>query len=83
VVSILIYYSKTRLRKLVILALVFPLAIASNILRAIFLVLISQQWGSEILDTEIHGASGVASFGLVIVLLYSISDMPRRSRQSA
>jgi len=83
VASILIYYSQTRRRKLIILALTVPLALGANVIRALVLVMLSQNFGPAILDTQLHEASGVATFAVVLVVLYMISDMPRRARRPA
>jgi exosortase len=81
--SILVYYSQTPKRRYAILGLMIPLAIGANIVRALALVMLSYYFGTEILDTQAHEASGVATFAVVLVILYSISDMPRRVRRTA
>jgi exosortase len=49
------------------------LAIGANIVRVTLLVLIAQLFGTQILDTMIHEASGVATFAIVLVALFSIA----------
>lgn len=53
-------------RKLLVLALIFPLALAANILRTIFLVELTSLYGVSVLATDIHPASGAATFILVV-----------------
>lgn len=50
------------------------LALAANVVRVTLLVLLAQTFGSRLLDTAIHEASGVATFLGVLVVLFAIAN---------
>lgn len=50
------------------------LAIGANIVRVTTLVLLAQAFGTDLLDTALHEASGVATFALVLALLVWMSN---------
>jgi len=50
------------------------LAVAANVVRVTLLVLLAQTFGSALLDTAIHEASGVATFLGVLVALLAIAN---------
>jgi exosortase/archaeosortase family protein len=50
------------------------LAVGANVLRVTLLVLLAQTFGTRLLDTAIHEASGVATFAIVLVLLIAIAN---------
>lgn len=64
-------------RRVLLLALAAPLALAANVLRAVGLVLIGALGDMSLLDTALHEASGVAAFFLVLLVLYRVSDRER------
>jgi exosortase len=64
-------------RRVMLLALAAPLALAANVLRAFVLVLLGALGDVSLLDTALHEASGVAAFFLVLVVLYRFSDQQR------
>jgi len=51
-----------------------PLAVIANVARVTLLVLLANFFGTEMLDTAIHEASGVATFGIVLVILLAIAN---------
>lgn len=69
--------ARSHWRKLVLLAAAPCLALACNVVRVAVLVGMAHFLGLGILDTRFHEASGVATFGAVLVLLFLIAD--RRS----
>lgn len=70
---ILAQLTRSRPRRLALLASAIPLALVCNILRVTALVLIAKHWGPEVLETSVHPASGVVLFGVVIVALFAIA----------
>ena len=51
----------------------FVLALACNVVRVTILVLIVQYSGVELLETDLHELSGMATFAVVIALLFAIA----------
>ena len=70
---VLAHFSRSRRRRIVILASAIPLAIVCNVLRVTALVLLAQRFGAELLDTTLHPASGVILFGVVIAAMFAIA----------
>lgn len=70
---VLAYLNPARTRGLLTLAAAFPVAVACNILRNTFLALAVQRWGSHILDTVVHPASGMVMFAAAAALLTLLS----------
>lgn len=80
VAAVLACYARGPWRKAALLAAALPLALAANILRVLFLVLVSENVGAWVLDTFVHPGSGVATFMVVLVGLLFIAS-PRRARE--
>lgn len=70
---ILAYLNPSRLRGSLTLAAAFPVAVACNILRNTFLALAVERWGSHVLDTVVHPASGMVMFAAAAALLTLLS----------
>ncbi len=70
---VLAHFSQSRRRRLALLLGAIPLALFCNILRVSALVLLAQRYGSDLLDTTLHPASGVILFGVVIAALFAIA----------
>lgn len=67
---LLVYLARGRVsRKLVVLALVFPMASIANIVRCSALSMLVVAFGPEILETFIHELSGIVAFIIALVLL--------------
>jgi exosortase len=66
---VLAYMNRSWPRRLLLLAAAFPIAMACNILRCALLALIVQRWGTGILHTGLHPASGLLTFAAAAVLL--------------
>jgi len=79
---ILAQLTSSRARRVALLLGAVPLALACNILRVSALVLLSKQYGVEILDTSLHPGSGIVLFGVVILALFAIAG-PEALRASA
>jgi hypothetical protein len=56
-----------------VLSSAVPLALICNTLRVTALVMLSQRFGAGLLDTQLHPASGVVLFGVVIAALFAIA----------
>lgn len=65
--------STSHWRRLALILCAPLLAVSANVVRVTLLVLIAQAFGTDLLDTMLHEASGVATFGVVLVLLFSIA----------
>jgi exosortase len=79
---VLACYARSHSRRLALLAAAAPLAILANVLRVVALILLSSGVGSWIMDTPIHPATGVATFGAVLCGLLLIAGRdPLRTRE--
>lgn len=78
---ILARYSRSNWRRLLLLVAAWPLALLCNTLRVFLLVVAAHWFGSDLLDTAFHGASGVATFWLVLLALFMAAD--RKSLREA
>jgi len=63
------YFNKSWPRRLLTLALAFPIAVACNIVRCSMLGLAAERWGSGILDTALHPLSGMLTFTAAAALM--------------
>jgi exosortase len=59
------------------------LAIACNIVRVTLLVVLAQVFGTELLDTKLHEASGVVTFFVVLRVLFWMANGPWGARRAA
>ncbi len=59
----------TRWRKALVLALIFPIAAAANVLRCVVLSMLIAAFGGDVLHTWVHPLSGVVTFILALLLL--------------
>jgi len=66
---LLAYFSPSVPRKVLVLALAAPIAIASNVARMILLLLLVIWQGPAVLDTFIHPLSGMLTFAIALPLL--------------
>jgi exosortase/archaeosortase family protein len=60
----------------VVLLAAAPIAVASNVIRIILLVLIVLWKGSGVLDTSIHPMTGVLTFVLSLPLIFRLGTPP-------
>ena len=70
-------------RKLLILAVAAPLAIAANVARVLLLVLLVVWRGPEILDTFIHPLSGMLTFAVALPIIFRLGQPARTPERTA
>jgi exosortase len=76
---LLAYFSRSAWRRVLVLAVAAPIAIASNVLRMVILLHVAVWRGPEIFDTFVHPLSGMLTFALALPLLMWVgSDRPAR-----
>lgn len=73
------YYCPDPRRRLLVLLLAAPIAIAANIIRVILLVLLVAWQGTEILGTSWHTISGLFTFALALPLIFWLGRAPQAS----
>jgi exosortase len=66
--------STSRWRRVALILSAPLLAIAANVVRVTLLVLLADTFGTALLDTAMHEASGVATFAVVLVVLIAIAN---------
>ena len=71
------------MRRLLLLAAAFPLAIVANIARVLFLILATAGLGDWVVESPLHAGTGVAAFCFVLVALFAVSDQRFALRPSA
>jgi len=74
---ILARYCDSNWRRLFLVLAAWPLALLCNTLRVFLLVVAANEFGTDLLDTAFHGASGVATFWLVLLALFAAADRQR------
>ncbi len=80
--AIVLAVTSTSLRRRIALLVAAPLlALGANVLRVTLLVLLTLRFGTELLETAIHEATGVATFAAVLgpLLLIALARLPRPS----
>jgi exosortase len=76
---VLVYLADSPRRRLLLLLLPWPLALASNVLRVVLLAFLSERIGYEVLDTPLHELSGYMTFVLTLGLLFLFAERTSRS----
>lgn len=76
---ILAYLSRSRIRRLLLLALAPPLAILCNMARVSLLAVLVNQQGAAVLETAMHPASGWLTFMAAAVVLFFVAEARRGS----
>ena len=81
VATLAAYTAASRTRRVLVLLAAAPIAIASNILRVILLVVMVQGWGADSLHTILHPLSGLMTFALALPLIFWLGGpvAPRRA----
>jgi exosortase len=74
VAALTAYSTRSPMRRALVLLSAAPLAIAANLLRVIALVLLVVWQGGAILDTFVHPLSGLATFALVLPVIFWLGD---------
>ncbi len=78
VAFLMAYMTPSTPRRVLLLGIAAPLAIAVNILRVLSLVLLVVWQGQEILDTFIHPLSGMLTFALALPVLFWLGGDARQ-----
>lgn len=76
VACLVAYSSAGWRRRALVLAAAAPIAVASNILRVVFLVMLTAYQGPEILETSIHPLSGMATFAMSLPIIMWLGGNP-------
>jgi exosortase len=66
--------ARSRLRGALLVLAVYPLVLALNTLRAVFLVLLTLRYGGDVIHLPIHGLSGIAVFAGTVLALWLFAD---------
>ena len=74
VAALTAYSTRSPMRRAVVLLSAVPLAIAANLLRVIALVLLVVWQGPAILETFVHPLSGLATFALVLPVIFWLGE---------
>lgn len=80
---ILAYMATTVQRRIAIIVGAIVLAVACNIVRVTFLVLLAHYVSFDTLDTFAHEASGLIAFGITLIALFLIVGSPDPQRSAA
>jgi exosortase len=81
VACLIAYGAKSAWRRGLVILAAAPIAIASNILRVVILVLLTLWQGEQILDTFIHPLSGMLTFALSLPIIFWLGgDVGRRTQ---
>ncbi len=74
--SIFAYWMKGPMYKRIILFFsTMPIAIATNVMRIVFLAFVSEVWGAEYAKGFVHDLSGFMVFALAFILLYTVGKI--------
>ncbi len=71
------YTTRTRWRKIAVLLLAVPLAIAVNVVRVVVLTLLVDWYGLDVLHTSAHELSGLATFAVALPLIFWLGWDPK------
>jgi exosortase len=71
---VLAYLSHSRVRRLVLLGVAAPLALAGNVLRVSGLAILAEWRGYDVLETSAHVLSGYASFVFTLAALFLFAE---------
>jgi exosortase len=83
VATLAAYSAGSTARRILVVAAAAPVAIASNILRVIFLVVLVHTRGEDALHTFLHPLSGMMTFALALPLIFWIGGPPARHEEHA
>jgi len=81
VATLAAYSAASGARRVLVLLAAAPIAIASNLLRVILLVVMVHGWGPDSLHTILHPLSGMMTFALALPLIFWLGGPaePRRA----
>jgi eight transmembrane protein EpsH (proposed exosortase) len=77
VATLAAYTASTVWRRILVLVAAVPIAIASNIARVLFLILLVQWRGEEMLHTFLHPLSGLMTFALSLPVIFWLGGSQR------
>ena len=77
------YFCRSWARRVLVVLLSVPIAIAANILRVILLVLLVYWQGTDVLATSLHEISGLFTFALALPVIFWIGSDPRPKKVAA
>lgn len=77
------YQSASPTRRAVVMLAAAPIAIASNVLRVVILLMLVVKVGPEILETWVHPASGIMTFALSLPLIFWLGGEQRAPAASS
>jgi exosortase len=77
---VLAYMNPSWPRRLLMLGAAFPIPVACNVLRVVVLALLVEHWGTGIMNTVVHPASGVVTGVTGMVLLAFLGRTEKRRR---
>jgi exosortase len=81
VAFVLAYLSRSRARRIVLVLVAWPLALAGNVLRIVALAILAESRGFEVISTPLHLLSGYLSFVLTLFLVFAFAEpRPGESR---
>jgi exosortase len=72
--ALLLATSRSRLRGWLLLLAVYPIVLVANGMRCVVLALLSLRYGLSVIDTAIHGLSGIGVFVIVLGFLWLFAD---------
>lgn len=70
---ILAHMSSEPRRRVLLLGLAAPIALAANVIRVTVLTLAVYAYGARILETALHQWTGIAAFALVLAALFCVA----------
>jgi len=81
VATLAAYTAASTTRRVLVLLAAAPIAIASNVLRVILLIVMVHGWGPDSLHTILHPLSGMMTFALALPLIFWLGGpgSPRRA----
>jgi len=78
VATLAAYMAGSTARRVLVLATAAPIAIATNVLRVVLLVVLVHGWGPDALHTILHPLSGMMTFALSLPLIFWIGGPASR-----
>jgi exosortase len=67
----------TRTRKVVLLLSPWPITVGANAIRSAVLLALCNRYGLEIINTPLHGLSGIGAFWGAMLLIFALASHPR------
>lgn len=77
VAALVAYQCPRPQQRMAVLLLAGPIAVATNVLRVLLLVVLVHWQGVDILETWVHSASGVMTFAIALPVIFWLGEPPR------